>query len=328
MADVKPSDFVHLHVHTHYSMLDGAAPIDALVKAVKEQGQTAVGITDHGNMHGAYELWSTAVSAGIKPIIGIEAYVTPGTSRFDTTRVHWRTSEDQKSDDVSANGSYTHMTMLAENDEGLTNLLKASSVANLEGLFGKSPRMDREVLNTYAKGVIGTSGCPSGEVQTRLRLGQFNEALRAAGEFQDIFGKDNFYIELMDHGLSIEKRVVKDLITIADKIGAPLVVTNDSHYAKETDAAAQDALLCINSGSRLTDPTRFKFDGSGYYIKSAKEMYDLFKEFPEACRNTVEIAQRCNVILMIIKMALLCLNSSAQKGGMRLLSSLSMCKMV
>lgn len=296
MADVKPSDFVHLHVHTHYSMLDGAAPIDALVKAVKEQGQTAVGITDHGNMHGAYELWSTAVSAGIKPIIGIEAYVTPGTSRFDTTRVHWRTSEDQKSDDVSANGSYTHMTMLAENDEGLTNLLKASSVANLEGLFGKSPRMDREVLNTYAKGVIGTSGCPSGEVQTRLRLGQFNEALRAAGEFQDIFGKDNFYIELMDHGLSIEKRVVKDLITIADKIGAPLVVTNDSHYAKETDAAAQDALLCINSGSRLTDPTRFKFDGSGYYIKSAKEMYDLFKEFPEACRNTVEIAQRCNVI--------------------------------
>lgn len=296
MADVKPSDFVHLHVHTHYSMLDGAAPIDALVKAVKEQGQTAVGITDHGNMHGAYELWSTAVSAGIKPIIGIEAYVTPGTSRFDTARVHWRTSEDQKSDDVSANGSYTHMTMLAENDEGLTNLLKASSVANLEGLFGKSPRMDREVLNTYAKGVIGTSGCPSGEVQTRLRLGQFNEALRAAGEFQDIFGKDNFYIELMDHGLSIEKRVVKDLITIADKIGAPLVVTNDSHYAKETDAAAQDALLCINSGSRLTDPTRFKFDGSGYYIKSAKEMYDLFKEFPEACRNTVEIAQRCNVI--------------------------------
>ncbi|OTA25925.1 DNA polymerase III subunit alpha [Alloscardovia macacae] len=296
MADVKPSDFVHLHVHTHYSMLDGAAPIDKLVSAVKEQGQVAVGITDHGNMHGAYELWSTAVGAGIKPIIGIEAYLTPGTSRFDTSRVHWRTSEDQKRDDVSANGSYTHMTMLAETDEGLTNLLKASSVANLEGLMGKSPRMDREVLNRYAKGVIATSGCPSGEVQTRLRLGQYDEALRAAGEFQDIFGKENFYVELMDHGLSIETRVRRELLDIAKKLNAPLVVTNDSHYAKEEDAAAQDALLCINSGARLTDADRFKFDGSGYYIKSAQQMYDLFSEFPEACRNTVEIAERCNVI--------------------------------
>ncbi|WP_018142701.1 DNA polymerase III subunit alpha [Alloscardovia criceti] len=296
MADVKPSDFVHLHVHTHYSMLDGAAPIGALVNAVKDQGQTAVGITDHGNMHGAYELWSTAVNAGIKPIIGIEAYLTPGTSRFDTSRVHWRTSEDQKSDDVSANGSYTHMTMLAETDEGLTNLLKASSVANLEGLMGKSPRMDREVLNTYSKGIIATSGCPSGEIQTRLRLGQFDEALRAAGEFQDIFGKDNYYVELMDHGLSIENRVRKELLEIAKKINAPLVVTNDSHYARKSDASAQDALLCINSGARLTDPNRFKFDGTGYYIKSAEEMYSLFKELPEACRNTVEIAERCNVI--------------------------------
>ncbi|TCD53995.1 DNA polymerase III subunit alpha [Alloscardovia theropitheci] len=296
MADVKPSDFVHLHVHTHYSMLDGAAPIQALVDTVKEQGQTAVGITDHGNMHGAYELWSTAVSSGIKPIIGIEAYLTPGTSRFDNTRVHWRTSEDQKSDDVSANGSYTHLTLLAENDQGLTNLLKASSVANLEGLFGKSPRMDREVLNSYSKGVIATSGCPSGEIQTRLRLGQYDEALRAAGEFQDIFGKENYYVELMDHGLPIETRVRKELLDIAKKINAPLVVTNDSHYAKESDAGAQDALLCINSGARLTDPNRFKFDGSGYYIKSAQQMYDLFKDIPEACRNTVEIAERCNVI--------------------------------
>ncbi len=296
MADVKPSDFVHLHVHTHYSMLDGAAPIKELVDAVKAQGQVAVGITDHGNMHGAYELWSTAVGAGIKPIIGIEAYLTPGTSRFDTSRVHWRTSEDQRNDDVSANGSYTHLTMLAETDQGLTNLLKASSVANLEGLFGKSPRMDREVLNTYSKGVIATSGCPSGEVQTRLRLGQYDEALRAAGEFQDIFGKDNYYVELMDHGLPIETRVRKELLDIAKKINAPLVVTNDTHYAKESDASAQDALLCINSGSRLTDPNRFKFGGSGYYIKSAQEMYDLFKEFPEACYNTVEIAERCNVI--------------------------------
>ncbi|MFD0705185.1 DNA polymerase III subunit alpha [Alloscardovia venturai] len=292
---VNPSDFVHLHVHTHYSMLDGAVPVDKLIKEVKAQGQTAVGITDHGNMHGAYELWSTAVSQGVKPLVGIEAYITPGTSRFDKSRVRWGT-EAQRSDDVSGGGYYTHMTLLAETDTGLTNLLKASSEANLEGLVSKYPRMDREILSRHAKGVIATTGCPSGAVQTHLRLGQFDEALREASELQDIFGKDNFYVELMDHGLPIETKVRKDLLDIAKKINAPLVVTNDSHYATAQDAEAQDALLCINSGDRLTNPNRFHFDGTGYYIKSAQEMYDLFKEFPQACRNTVEIAERCNVI--------------------------------
>ena len=288
-------NFVQLHNHTHYSLLDGASKIPDLVARAKELEMPAIAITDHGNMHGAYELWSTAVQAGIKPIIGIEAYVTPETARQDKSRVHWGT-EDQRSDDVSGGGLITHMTMWAENDEGLVNLMKASSVANLEGRVMRYPRMDKDVLSTYSKGVIASSGCPSGIIQTRLRLGQFDEALRAAGEMQDIFGRDNFYIELMDHGLAIEQRVTSQLLEIAKKLDAPLLATNDSHYVHEADRGAQDAMLCINSGSRLDDPNRFKFDGSGYYIKSAQEMRELFKEFPEACDNTLEIADRCNVI--------------------------------
>ena len=207
-------NFVQLHNHTHYSLLDGASKIPNLVNRAKELGMPAVGITDHGNMHGAYEMWSTAVKAGIKPIIGIEAYVTPETARQDKSRVHWGT-EAQRSDDVSGGGLITHLTMWAESDEGLVNLMKASSVANLEGRVARYPRMDKEVLSTYSKGVIASSGCPSGIIQTRLRLGQFDEALRAAGEFQDIFGRDNFFIELMDHGLKIEQQVTNDLLTTA-----------------------------------------------------------------------------------------------------------------
>ena len=289
------SDFVHLHTHTHYSTLDGASRIPDLVAEVGRLGQPAVAITDHGNMHGAYELWRTAVDADIKPIIGIEAYVTPETARQDKSRVHWGTDE-QRSDDVSGGGFITHMTLWASDDTGLVNLIKASSVANLEGLVGKWPRMDKDLLSTYHQGVIATTGCPSGIVQTRLRLGQFDEALRAAGEFQDIFGKENYYVELMDHGLEIEHRVTKELLEIARRLDAPLVATNDSHYVRKEDASAQDALLCINSGSRLTDPGRFKFDGTGYYIRSAQEMREIFKEFPEACDNTLEIAERCNVM--------------------------------
>ncbi|WP_033495195.1 DNA polymerase III subunit alpha [Bifidobacterium biavatii] len=304
MAETGKS-FVHLHNHTHYSLLDGASKIPNLVSRVKELGMPAVGITDHGNMHGAYEMWSTAVKAGVKPIIGIEAYVTPETARQDPTRVSWDTNWDpnldekhrrRNPDDVSGGGVITHLTMWAENDEGLVNLMKASSVANLEGRVMRYPRMDKEVLATYSKGVIASSGCPSGIIQTRLRLGQFDEALRAAGELQDIFGRDNFFIELMDHGLKIETQVTNDLLTIAKKLNAPLLATNDSHYVHEADRDAQDAMLCINSGDTLDNPDRFKFDGSGYYIKSAEEMRELFKDLPEACDNTLEIAERCNVM--------------------------------
>ena len=298
-------NFVQLHNHTHYSLLDGASKIPDLVKRAKELGMPAVGITDHGNMHGAYEMWSAAVNAGIKPIIGIEAYVTPETARQDPTRVSWDTNWNpdldplhrrRNPDDVSGGGVITHLTMWAENDEGLVNLMKASTDANLEGRVMRYPRMDKEILAKYSKGIIASSGCPSGIIQTRLRLGQFDDALRAAGEFQDIFGRDNFYIEFMDHGLKIEKQVTDGLLDIAKKLNAPLLATNDSHYTRAEDAGAQDAMLCINSGSTLDEPGRFKFDGTGYYIKSAEEMRELFKDLPEACDNTLEIAERCNVM--------------------------------
>nr|WP_297422667.1 DNA polymerase III subunit alpha [uncultured Actinotalea sp.] len=288
------SDFVHLHVHTEYSMLDGAAKLDQLFAEAARLGQTAMATTDHGYLFGAYEFWSKARSAGIKPILGVEAYVTPGTSRFDRSLVRWGEAH-QKDDDVSARGAYTHMTMWARDNTGLHNLFRASSLASLDGQMGKWPRMDRELLQTYSEGLIVSSGCPSGEIQTRLRLGHWDEAVRAGGELQDIFGRENFYVELMDHGIDIERRVQKDLLRLAEALGAPLVATNDLHYTKREDATFQDALLSINSGSRLTDPDRFTFDGDGYYVKSAQEMREVWRELPEACDNTLVIAERCEV---------------------------------
>jgi DNA polymerase-3 subunit alpha len=180
-------NFVHLHVHSEYSMLDGAARIGPLVEAAAAAGMPAIAVTDHGNMFGAYEFWQKATAAGIKPIIGTEAYITPGTARGDKSRIRWGTST-QSSDDVGGSGAYTHMTLLAENNEGMHNLFRLSSLASMEGFYFK-PRMDRELLSRYAKGVIATTGCVGGEVQTRLRLGQYDEALQAAADFRDIFGK-------------------------------------------------------------------------------------------------------------------------------------------
>ena len=294
MAAPGGSDFVHLHAHTEYSMLDGAARLGDLFEEVGRLGQTAIATTDHGYLFGAFDFWAKGRAAGIKPIIGVEAYVTPGTSRFDQTRVRFG-QQGQEADDVSARGAYTHMTLLARDNVGLHNLFRASSLASLEGQMGKWPRMDRDLLETYRKGLIATTGCPSGEVQTRLRLGQWEEAVRAAGELQDIFGKDSYYVELMDHGIDIETRVLKDLLRLAEHIGAPLVATNDLHYTRQEDSASQEALLAINSGSTLSDPDRFKFDGDGYYVKSAAEMRRIWAELPEACDNTLLIAEQCEV---------------------------------
>ncbi len=293
------SDFVHLHVHTEYSMLDGAARLDDLFTHAKELGQTAIATTDHGYIFGAYDFWAKGQQHGVKPIIGVEAYLTPGTARQDKTRVKWG-ERGQEKDDVSANGAYTHMTMWAQNTAGMHNLFRMSSYASLEGHFHK-PRMDRDLLQRYSDGIIATTGCPSGEVQTRLRLGQYDEALRAAGEFQDIFGAENFYVELMDHDLHLEKRVREDLLRLAHQLGAPLVATNDSHYVRKDDSVAHEALLCVQSGSNLNEPTydqggkRFAFNGNGYYLKSAAEMRELWRELPEACDSTLEIAEKCEV---------------------------------
>ncbi|WP_295829029.1 DNA polymerase III subunit alpha, partial [uncultured Microbacterium sp.] len=274
-------------------MLDGAARIGPMVQEAVKQGMPAIAVTDHGNTFAAYEFYKTAKDAGIKPIIGIEAYVTPGTHRSDKTRVRWGTPE-QQSDDVSGSGAYTHMTLLSETTQGMHNLFRLSSKASMEGYYFK-PRMDRELLQTYSKGLIATTGCPSGEVQTRLRLGQYEAARAAAAEFQDIFGKDNYFAEIMDHGLSIERRVMGDLLKLSKDLGIPLLGTNDLHYTHQHDATSHAALLCVQSGSTLDDPKRFKFDGDGYYVKSPAEMRQVFRDHPEACDNTLLIAERCDV---------------------------------
>jgi len=289
MAD----DFVHLHVHSEYSMLDGAAKLANMTQAATELGQSAIAVTDHGNMFAAFEFYKAAKAQGIKPIIGLEGYVTPGTQRGERTRVSWG-SPDQKSDDVSGGGAYTHMTFWSETNEGMQNLFRLSSLSSLEGYYFK-PRADRELLERYAKGIIATTGCPSGEVQTRLRLGQYAEARQAAADFQDIFGKENYFTEIMEHGLSIERRVREDLLKLSKDLGIPLVATNDSHYTYQHEAEAHEALLCVQSGSTMDNPNRFKLDGDGYYIKSAQEMRALFRDNPEACDNTLLIAERCDV---------------------------------
>ncbi|MEO7124415.1 MAG: DNA polymerase III subunit alpha [Lacisediminihabitans sp.] len=285
--------FVHLHVHSEYSMLDGAARVTPLTAAAAEQGMPALAVTDHGNMFGAYDFWKQATAAGIKPIIGTEAYITPGTARQDKTRVRWG-GGSQNQDDVGGSGAYTHMTMLSENNEGMHNLFRLSSLASIEGFYFK-PRMDRELLSRYSKGIIATTGCVGGEVQTRLRLGQYKEARQAAAELRDIFGDGNFYAEIMDHGIDIERRTMTELLALAKDLGLPLVATNDLHYTHAHDATAHAALLCVQSASTLDDPNRFKFDSNEFYLKSATEMRGLFRDHPEACDNTLLIAERCEV---------------------------------
>lgn len=283
--------FVHLHNHTEFSMLDGMAKIDNLMEECNKRGMPAVGMTDHGNMYGASDFYHAAVDAGIKPIIGIEAYLAPG-SRFDKKRQRWG-DPSQKRDDVSGSGAYTHMTLWAQNETGLRNLFKLSSLASYEGQLGKWPRMDVELISQHSEGLIGASGCPSSEIQTRLRLGQRKEAYEAAGRWQDIFGKDNFYLELMDHDIDIEKRIKADLLQLGKDLGMEPVVTNDCHYVTRDQARAHEAMLCVQTGKTLSDPTRFKFDGDSYYLIPPEEIRARWdSEVPGACDNTLVITEK------------------------------------
>ncbi|MFW6639818.1 DNA polymerase III subunit alpha [Nocardiopsis algeriensis] len=294
MAD----SFAHLHVHTEYSMLDGAAKLKPLFKEAARLGMPAVAMTDHGNMFGSYEFFQQSKGSGVKPIIGIEAYVAPE-SRFHKKRVFWGRasgSDDAAAEgakDISGGGRFLHMTMLAQNATGLRNLFKMSSKASFEGYYTK-PRMDLELMAENSEGVIVSTGCPSGGVQTRLRLGQEKEAIEYAGTLQEIFGKENVFLELMDHGVPIEKQVRDGLLQVGRKLDIPPLVTNDSHYVYESQADAHDALLAVGVGKNLDDPTRFRFNGSGYYLKSAEEMRGLlnFEEWEQGCRNTLLIAER------------------------------------
>jgi DNA polymerase-3 subunit alpha len=281
-------------------MLDGAAKISLLMDEVSKQKMPAVAMSDHGNVHGAYDFFHSANKVGVKPIVGIESYVAPA-SRFHKESVFWsdnlglRRSNDATGEggDVSGRGLYTHMTMWAENADGLRNLFKLSSLAWLEGHVSKYPRMDDELLAEHGRGIIATTGCPSGEVQTRIRLGQYDKAVEAAARYRDIFGAENYFLELMDHGIAIERRVREDLLRLGRELNIPPLATNDSHYVTENQSAAHDALLCIGTGKQLADQNRFRFSGSGYYIKSAAEMRAMWDEqVPGACDNTLLIAER------------------------------------
>lgn len=298
MAGVE-GDFVHLHVHTEYSMLDGHANVKALFAEAARMGMPALAMTDHGNLFGAYEFYKAGKAAGVKPIIGLEGYYLPVGSRFDRGSFQFDGLVETNLEDGGSGGvgklNYTHMTLWAETTEGMHNLFKVSSLASLEGQYGKWPRFDRDLLDRYGKGLIATTGCPSGEVQKWLSAGRYDRARQAAADYRDIFGEGNYFVEVMDHNIEIERRVRADLIKLSKDLAIPLVATNDLHYVKAEDAAAHDALLCIQTGSNLADPKRFRFDAKDFYLKSAAEMRHLWREHPEACNNTLLIAERCNV---------------------------------
>ena len=275
-------------------MLDGAARLNDVFKQCNETGMSAIAMTDHGNVYGAYDFYKKAKSAGVKPIIGIEAYVAPE-HRAHKQPVRWGTPA-QRDDDVSGAGAYTHLTILAETTEGMYNLFRLSSLASLEGYF-RQPRMDLELLSRYSKGLIATTGCPSGAVQTRLRLGQYDQAVAAAAQLRDIFGRNNFYLEIMIHGLEIERRAADGLRRVAKDLALPYLATNDLHYTTPDDAKAHEALLCVQTGTNMTDPNRFKLDGNGYYVKSPAEMRAVSAddEWQSGCDNTLLVAERTNV---------------------------------
>jgi DNA polymerase III subunit alpha len=284
--------FTHLHQHTEFSMLDGAARVNDVVAAAAADGQPALGITDHGNMYGVLDFYAACRKQGINPVIGIEAYMAHD-SRFE--KPSRRGKVDDSGGDVDGGKKlYYHLCLLAETNQGYRNLIKLSSLAFLEGYHYK-PRLDWELLERHAEGVIATTGCLGGHVLQSLLRGDEQGALEKAARLQDIFGRDNLFVEIQDHGIPEQHKTNPQLLEIARKIQAPLLATNDSHYVHREDAVAHDALLCVQTNSTIDDPNRFKFSSDNHYLKTAWEMRELFKEVPESCDNTLWIAERCNV---------------------------------
>src|SRR5215475_11608954 len=277
------SQFVHLHLHTDYSMLDGACDVEKLVHRVKGVGQTAVAMTDHGNIYGAVELWDEAQKHGIKPIVGCELYICK--------------KDDHNIERTPPEGdTYNHLLVLAENEEGYRNLIKITSEASLHGFYYK-PRISKKFLAEHSKGLIGLSGCLKGEVAERLVEGNYDAARDAAASFRDIFGEKNFYLEIQDQGLELEHRIHAGLFQLEKDLGLPLVATNDSHYLCEDDAHAQDVMVCIQTGKSIQDANRMKFEGNQFFVKNGEEMYRVFKDSPDVLSRTVDIAERCSLRL-------------------------------
>ena len=284
--------FSHLHVHTEFSMLDGAARIKDVVAAAVADGQPAVGITDHGNMYGVLDFYKECRAQGVTPIIGLEAYQA-GESRFERPVRRGR-MDDTGGEDQEGEKLYYHLTLLAETTAGYRNLMKLSSTSYLEGYYYKA-RVDWELLERHHEGVMATTGCLGGVVLQALLQGDVERATALAARLQDIFGKDNLFVELQDHGLAKQHKTNPQLIELAKQIQAPLLATNDSHYTHRSDAVAHDALLCVQTGSALADEKRFRFEGEEHYLKTSAEMRGLFGDFPQACDNTLWIAERANV---------------------------------
>ena len=273
-------EFAHLHVHTEYSLLDGSNKIHEYVARVKELGMNSAAITDHGVMFGCIDFYRAAKAAGIKPILGCEVYVAPG-SRFD----HEAGQTENR---------YYHLVLLAENNQGYQNLMKIVSKAFIDGFYYK-PRVDLELLEEYHEGIIALSACLAGEVAKNLTRGFYEEAKKAALRYQEIFGEGNFFLEMQDHGIPEQQRVNQQLLRMHQETGIELVVTNDVHYTYDTDVEAHDILLCVQTGKRLQDEDRMRYEGGQYYVKSPEEMLKLFPYIPEALENTQKIADRCDV---------------------------------
>jgi DNA polymerase III subunit alpha len=273
-------EFTHLHLHTEYSLLDGACDVVKLVDRVAALGQKSVAMTDHGNIYGAVHFFDAAKQKGVKPILGCELYVCK--------------AEDHRAE--TPNDQYNHLLVLAENEEGYRNLIRLTSEASLHGFYRK-PRVSKKYLAENAKGLIGFSGCLSGELCEALEAGQYEKALASAVQYQDIFGKGNFYLEIQDQGLEQEKRIQADLYRLERELGIPLVATNDSHYLCGEDSHAHDVMLCVQTGAKVHDANRFKFDSDQFFVKSADEMARLFPDAPAAVSRTMEIAERCNLKL-------------------------------
>lgn len=280
----KNMSFTHLHVHTEYSLLDGSGKIKEMIRQAKNLGMDSLAITDHGVMYGVIDFYKAALAEGIKPIIGCEVYVAPG-SRFDREA---GTSSDDR---------YNHLILLAENDLGYSNLVKIVSRGFTEGFYYK-PRVDYEVLEQYHEGIIALSACLAGEVAMNLRRGFYEEARKSALHLQEVFGEGNFFLELQDHGLPEQKAVNQGLMRIHDETGIPLVATNDIHYTYDSDVQSHDILLCIQTQKKVTDENRMRYEGGQFYMKSPEEMERLFPYAKEALDNTGRIAERCNVTIV------------------------------
>src|SRR6201997_3521481 len=274
------SQFVHLHLHTDYSLLDGACDVEKLCQRVQQLGMPAVAMTDHGNIFGAVHFVNAAKHAGVKPIVGCELYIC-------------------KKDDHRASpegDTYNHLLVLAENEEGYRNLVKITSEASLHGFYYK-PRVSKKFLAEHSKGLIALSGCLKGEIPELLVEDKYEAAREVAATYSDIFGKQNFFLEIQDQGLELEHRIHSNLFKLEKDMGIPLVATNDSHYLCEDDAHAQDVMVCIQTGKSIQDPNRMKFQGSEFYVKSHDEMYRVFKDSPDVLARTLDIAERCSIRL-------------------------------